>query len=89
VFKIWDKIYKNWVKKSNYLYSIKIFQNFLKIIHNLKIGSNLIVKKGITETEIAKLADHFNINIVYYHDEVCFEEKSIENSLISNLKKIG
>ena len=32
------------------------------------IGSDLIVRHGITEAEIPKIAKHFNINAIYYQD---------------------
>ena len=47
----------------------------------INLKSNLIVRKGITEEEIFQLAKSFDIDSVYYQEEICYEEVTIENNL--------
>ncbi|WP_175561119.1 DASH family cryptochrome [Hydrococcus rivularis] len=54
-----------------------------------KLGSNLIVRLGFPEKIIPDLAQELNIDAVYYHEEVTFEELAVEKSLKKALSQIG
>jgi deoxyribodipyrimidine photo-lyase len=51
-----------------------------------KLGSNLIVRVGLTEEVIDRLVRELNIDTIYYPQEVTAEELQIENKLKENLK---
>lgn len=46
-----------------------------------KLGSNLIVRRGLPEKIIPAIAEQLNINQVCYSQEVTFEEKQVEQKL--------
>ncbi len=52
-----------------------------------KLGSDLVIKKGLPEKIITELAIKYNIDRVYFSQEATFEEVKVENKLINNLEK--
>ncbi|NJK47649.1 DASH family cryptochrome [Candidatus Gracilibacteria bacterium] len=65
------------------LESITDLRNSLK-----KLGSNLIIRKGLPEKIIPAIAQQLNIDEVYYQEEVTSEEIAIEKSLKQALSQI-
>lgn len=53
-----------------------------------KLGSNLIVRKGIPEKIISNIAIEYNIDLVYLSKEATDEEIKVENQLIKTLNKV-
>lgn len=54
-----------------------------------RLGSNLIVRKGIPEEIIPEIAAKHQVAKVYFSEEATAEEKSVERRLASRLKKIN
>jgi deoxyribodipyrimidine photo-lyase len=54
-----------------------------------KLGSNLIIRKGLPEKIIPAIAQQLNIDEVYYQEEVTSEEIAVEKSLKQALSQIG
>jgi deoxyribodipyrimidine photo-lyase len=54
-----------------------------------KLGSNLIVRQGLPEKIIPDFVRAYQIDLVYFHQEVTSEELSVENTLKTNLSRIG
>ncbi len=52
-----------------------------------KIGSDLIVRKGITEDIITQIAIDNNIDLVLFSEEVTSEETQVEKRIINSLNK--
>jgi deoxyribodipyrimidine photo-lyase len=60
-------------------------------LHNSlqKLGSNLIIRRGLPEKIIPDLAKELNVDAVYFQKEVTSEEKSVEKKLKNSLAKVG
>jgi deoxyribodipyrimidine photo-lyase len=54
-----------------------------------KLGSNLIIRRGLPEKIIPAIAQQLNIDEVYYQEEVTSEELAVEKSLKQALAQIG
>lgn len=54
-----------------------------------KLGSNLIVRRGLPEKIIPSLAKEFEISAVYFHSEVTSEELAVESALQRALSQIN
>jgi deoxyribodipyrimidine photo-lyase len=54
-----------------------------------KLGSNLIISRGLPEKVIPDLAQELNVDAVYFQKEVTSEEKTVEKRLKNSLAKIG
>jgi deoxyribodipyrimidine photo-lyase len=54
-----------------------------------KLGSNLIVRRGLPEKIIPAFAQELNVDVVYYHEEVASEELAVEKLLKKALSQIG
>lgn len=66
------------------LESVRDLQNSLQ-----QLGSNLIVRRGLPETEIVKLAEEIKADAVYYHEETTAEELGVEKKLKQALSDIN
>jgi deoxyribodipyrimidine photo-lyase len=66
------------------LESIRDLRNSLQ-----KLGSDLVIRRGLTEKIIAELAKELNITAVYFQKEVTSEETALEKKLKQSLEKIG
>lgn len=53
------------------------------------LGSNLVIRRGRSETIIPELAREFNISKVYYHREVTAEEIAVEKAINKALKGLN
>jgi deoxyribodipyrimidine photo-lyase len=53
------------------------------------LGSDLILRKGLPEEVIPAIAQHLNVQAVYFHEEVTSEEKAVEANLEQALSAIG
>jgi len=53
-----------------------------------KLGSDLIVRKGLPEEIIPQICQELKITTVYFFSEVTSEEKEVEQKLLTQLKKI-
>lgn len=53
------------------------------------LGSDLVVRQGRSEVEIAKLAIELGVSAVYFHREVTSEETQVETALEATLKEQG
>lgn len=51
-----------------------------------KLGSDLIIRKGLPEIIIPELVENLNIEAVYYHQEATSEELEVEKALKKALK---
>lgn len=54
-----------------------------------QLGSNLIIKKGIPEVIIPKIAQEFGVSEVYFSQEATAEEIRVEKNLIKALKSLN
>ncbi|HIK37860.1 MAG: DASH family cryptochrome [Geminocystis sp.] len=54
-----------------------------------KLGSNLIIRRGIPEEIIPEIVYRNQVAIVYYSEEATAEEKSVETKLTKRLKKMN
>jgi deoxyribodipyrimidine photo-lyase len=54
-----------------------------------KLGSNLVVQKGLPEKIIPSIAQKLNVTAVYYYEEVTSEELAIEKAIKKSLSEIG
>jgi deoxyribodipyrimidine photo-lyase len=52
-------------------------------------GSNLVIRQGKPETEIPLLIKAFNIDAVYWHEEVTSEETDVEKAVEKTLKDLN
>ena len=52
-----------------------------------KIGSDLIIRKGITEDIITELATKYTVDLVIFSQEATAEEKTVEKKIIKRLNK--
>jgi deoxyribodipyrimidine photo-lyase len=53
-----------------------------------KLGSDLIICRGLPEKIIPNIAQELNIDTVYYHEEVTAEELKVEQALKQALEKL-
>ena len=51
-----------------------------------KLGSNLIVRKGLPEICLSEIVPNLNIDAIYYHQEATAEELAVEKALKKILK---
>jgi deoxyribodipyrimidine photo-lyase len=58
------------------LESIQDLRNSLQ-----KLGSDLVLRQGLPETEIIAIAKQLKVDAVYYHQEITAEELAVENQL--------
>ncbi|MDJ0716443.1 MAG: DASH family cryptochrome [Prochloraceae cyanobacterium] len=65
------------------LESVRDLRNCLQ-----KLGSDLIVRKGLPEEIIPSLAKEYNVSAVYFHREVTSEELAVEKKLKKALSEI-
>jgi deoxyribodipyrimidine photo-lyase len=54
-----------------------------------KLGSNLLIRRGLAEKVIPELAQELNVDAVYFQKEVTSEETAIEKKLNQSLEKLG
>ena len=66
------------------LESVENLQNSLQ-----QLGSNLVVRRGLPETEIVKIAEEIEADAVYYHEETTAEESGVEKKLKRALSDIN
>ena len=69
-------------------------QFLLESVEDLKnslqqLGSNLVVRQGLPETEIVKIAEEIEADAVYYHEETTAEESGVEKKLKRALSDIN
>ncbi len=53
------------------------------------LGSELVVRSGLPEVEVAKLAQELEVSAVYFHEEVTPEETQVERALEKALAQIN
>ncbi len=53
----------------------------------VKLGSNLVVRKGLSEEVISNIAIEYNVDEVYFSQEATAEEINIEKALVTKLQK--
>ncbi len=53
------------------------------------LGSDLVVRSGLPELEVATLAQELDVSAVYFHEEVTAEETQVECALEKALSAIG
>ena len=54
-----------------------------------QLGSNLVIRRGLPETEIVKIAEEIEADAVYYHEETTAEELGVEKELKRALSDIN
>jgi deoxyribodipyrimidine photo-lyase len=54
-----------------------------------QLGSNLVIRRGLPETEIVKIAEEIEADAVYYHEETTAEELGVEKKLKRALSDIN
>ena len=68
-------------------------QFLLESVADLRAGwqrlqSNLVVRRGQPEEIIPQLVKQYDIDAVYYHEEVASEERSVEREPAARLRRI-
>jgi deoxyribodipyrimidine photo-lyase len=65
-----------------------LLESILDLRQNLvKLGSNLIVRQGISEDIIAELACEYQVDLVIFSSEVTREEKNVETRILERLNQ--
>eukprot|EP00186_Timspurckia_oligopyrenoides_P002546 CAMPEP_0182446638 /NCGR_PEP_ID=MMETSP1172-20130603/4319_1 /TAXON_ID=708627 /ORGANISM="Timspurckia oligopyrenoides, Strain CCMP3278" /LENGTH=442 /DNA_ID=CAMNT_0024642591 /DNA_START=27 /DNA_END=1355 /DNA_ORIENTATION=- len=64
--------------------SVNSLRNSLK-----KLGNTLAVRKGTPETVLIELCKEFEVETVYFHQEVTYEEQQVEREVEKVLEKNG
>ena len=65
-----------------------LLESVVDLRQNLqKIGSDLIVRQGVTEDIITELAINYNVDLVLFSQEATSEEKNIEKTIIARLNQ--
>ena len=73
------------IKKTGSFRCKFLIESVLNLRTNLnKINSQIIIRYGSSSNIIKNIINEYNVNKIYYHSEICSEEKAIVQNVIDN-----